>query len=98
MEYINKPRRIFLSLFKLEYGRLRNQIQENSHFIWHFQRIRIDATKFDKGRIRSLDYVVTFSIFVAVVDAKATLLPFVGRGLRYSMTFKLAYKGYILSR
>ena len=58
--------RIFLSLFKLESGRPRNQ-GKLAH-ISHFQLIGINATKFEKPRIH---FKGDFFAAVAVVDAKA---------------------------
>ena len=68
LEELNKGRRIFLCLFKLELGLPKKSTQRKYAYIWLFRWKRIKATKFEKTRTHFKSDVFPA---VAVVDAKA---------------------------
>ena len=51
MEDVNKRWQIFLSVSKLEWGLQEFNSMEICLHYWHFQRIRINTTKFEETRI-----------------------------------------------
>ena len=67
MEDLNKRRRNFLSLFKLECGPYKKLPPGKLAYIRHFQRIGINATKFEKKTLIHFESDVFNA--VAVVDA-----------------------------
>ena len=92
MEDLNKRRRNFLSLFKLECGPYKKLPPGKLAYIRHFQRIGINATKFEKKTLIHFESDVFNS--VAVVDAKS------GQRLRHTSLAgfdkgKEAYENYI---
>ena len=68
LEDVNKGRRIFLCLFKLELGLPKKPTQRKYAYIWLFRWKGIKATKFEKTRSHFKSDVFAA---VAVVDAKA---------------------------
>ena len=95
MEDLNKRRRNFLSLFKLErgpYKKYKKLPPGKLACIRHFQRIGINATKFEKKTLIHFESDVFNA--VAVVDAKS------GQRLRHTSLAgfdkgKEAYENYI---
>ena len=75
---VNKGRRIFLCLFKLELGLPKKSTQRKYAYIWLFRWKGIKATKFEKTRTHFKSDVFAA---VAVVNAKAPYFKNVcGRG------------------
>ena len=78
MEDINKRRRIFLQFLFLNLSAVPKKLTPGKFaYTWHFQRIRINATKSEKSRIHSKRDVFAGD---RVVDAKA---PYCGEKKSY---------------